>query len=205
MRTISSSSLAILPTLLLYLGLVSCAGESDAGTEGTTESGLVEEAGEHAAPVAGVEGQRAEGSVEHQEGRAAREGGEHGEGGESGEGGEHAEGGEHDGGAAHSEEGEESGVYIGAAETWDVVRNGARLVLSYDSQAHAFVGSVENTTAIRLCAVRVEVHLATGTELGPTDRKDLDPGQTMEVRLATAGEAFESWTAHPELSPCGGV
>ena len=187
--------------------MVSCTGESEAGSDGTSESGLVEEVGEHAAAQAGIEGEGSEASGEHQEGGEAREVGEHGGGGEAREGDEHSEGGEggeHGGAAAHNEEGEESGVYLGAAETWDVVRNGARLVLSYDPNAKAFVGSVENTTAIRLCSARVEVHLATGTELGPTDRKDLDPGQTIEVRLATSGEAFESWTAHPELSPCGG-
>ena len=124
----------------------------------------------------------------------AEEAGEHAEGGEGGEHG--AEGG-------HDQEGEESGVYIGAAETWDVVRGGARLVMSFDPASYAFVGTVENTTERTLCAIRVEVHLSTGTELGPTARTDLPAGQTTSVRLPTEGEAFESFTAHQELSPCG--
>ena len=114
-----------------------------------------------------------------------------------------AEGGEHSGEGGHDEEGEESGVYIGASETWDVVRNGARLVLSFDSDSNAFVGTVENTTEQKLCAVRVEVHLSTGTELGPTARVDLPAGQTTNLTLPTEGEAFDNFTAHPELSPCG--
>ena len=117
-----------------------------------------------------------------------------------------SEGGEHEGehgGEAHDEAREESGVYIAAAETWDVVRNGARLVLSFNSEANAFVGTVENTSGEKLCAIRVEVHLSTGTELGPTAQVDLPAGQTTSVTLPTEGEAFESFTAHPEMSPCG--
>ena len=115
---------------------------------------------------------------------------EHGEGGES-----HGEGGEEE---------EESGVYIGANETWDVVRRGARLVLAFDRTANAFVGTVQNTTGETLCAVRVEVHLAGGTELGPTERTDVRAGQSIDLRLPTAGESFDTWTAHPELSACSG-
>ena len=55
-----------------------------------------------------------------------------------------------------------------------------------------------------LCAVRVEVHLSTGTELGPTARTDLAPGESMEVTLVTGGEPFDAWTAHPEVSACVG-
>jgi hypothetical protein len=77
--------------------------------------------------------------------------------------------------------------------------------LSFDPASDAFVGTVENTSRVRLCAVRVEVHLSTGTELGPTERTDLQPGEKTVVRLATGGEAFDTWTAHPEVSPCAGA
>ena len=116
------------------------------------------------ASCAGGSGAHEEGEGEHREGR---------------EGGEHAEEGEHGGEGGHDEEGEESGVYVSASETWDVVRRGARLVLAFDSGSNAFVGTVENTTEGRLCAIRVEVHLSTGTELGPTDRVDLPAGVTV--------------------------
>ncbi len=89
------------------------------------------------------------------------------------------------------------------AERWDVVRRGARLVLSFDSGSNTLAGTVENTTEQRLCAIRVEVHLSTRTELRPTDRIDLPARQSTSVTLSTGGEAFESYTAHPELSPCG--
>lgn len=106
--------------------------------------------------------------------------------------------GEHDEGG----EGEESGVYIGAGDTWDVTRRGARLVLAFDPESGAFKGRVLNTTESTLCAVRVEVHLSTGTELGPTSRTDVPAGQTISVALSTGGEEFDSWTAHPEVSSC---
>jgi hypothetical protein len=78
------------------------------------------------------------------------------------------------------------------------------MVKAENRTANAFVGTVQNTTNETLCAVRVEVHLAGGTELGPTDRTDVHAGQSIDVRLATAGEAFDTWTAHPELSTCSG-
>ena len=167
--------------LMMPLWLAGCTGESEEAAEGAGESGHAEEVGEHAVPEGGAEGVTAEG-------------GEHAEGGEAAE---------HGGEGGHDEEGEESGVYIGATETWDVVRGGARLVMSFDPTANAFVGTVENTTPGTLCAIRVEVHLSTGTELGPTEQRDLPAGQSTAVRLPRRGEAFEAWTAHPEMSPCG--
>ena len=147
----------------------------------------------------GGEEHEAEGEGEHD----AREGGGEGEhgGGEHGEEGEHG-GGEHGEEGEHDEEGEESGEYIASSETWDEARRGARLVLSFDAAREAFVGTVENVTREVLCAVRVEVHLSTGTELGPTARTDLAPGESMEVTLPTGGEPFDAWTAHPEVSAC---
>jgi len=196
----------IVTALVTSLWLAACSGEPRTDAEMAGESGHAEEAGEHSSAEGGVEGIGAEGSGEHREGGEAQEGGEHREGGKAGEGGEHAEGGEsgeHGGEGGHDEEGEESGVYIGAAETWDVVRRGARLVMSFDPASNAFLGTVENTTEQTLCAIRVEVHLSTGTELGPTARTDLSAGQTTSVRLPTEGEIFDAWTAHPEMSPCG--
>jgi hypothetical protein len=76
--------------------------------------------------------------------------------------------------------------------------------LAFNAASNAFVGTVENTTGQTLCAIRVEVHLSTGTELGPTERTDLPSGEKTTVELPTAGEAFDTWTAHPELSSCGG-
>ena len=153
---------------------------------GVGEGGEGGEEGEH-----GESGEEGEG--EHDEGREGR--GEHG-----GNGGEHGGEGGHDEG----DEGEESGEYLGRDETWDATRRGARLVLSFNPGASAFAGTVENTTDETLCAVRVEVHLSSGTELGPTQRTDLAPGAATAVELETAGEAFERWTAHPEVSRCAG-
>ncbi len=181
----------------ISFGIVACSGEQREHAEEAGEHAAVESAGEHAM-AAEAGGESSEGG-EHGEHSEAREGG--GEHGEHSEGHEHAEGHEHGEGG---EEGEESGVYIGVGETWDVVRRGARLVLSFERASNSFVGTVTNTTSETLCAVRVEVHLATGTELGPTDRTDVRSGQSTAVRLPTAGEEFDTWTAHPEISACRG-
>jgi len=193
MRKSTFTLVAGMPALVFYLGMVACSGETQASAEGAGEAGQPsEEAGEHAMSEGGEEHSGSEGGGE------LAEGGEHAEGGEQGE---HGEDDEH----GSEGEGEESGEYIGSGETWDATRNGVRLALSFDPADNVFIGSIENTTPIRLCAVRVEVHLSTGTELGPTERTDLDPGQTSEVSLPTSSEAFDAWTAHPELSPCGGM
>ena len=168
--------------------------EAEEGREGGEEHGAEGE-GEH---------DEGEGEGEHGAGEGGEEHGETGERGGGEEGGEHGEGDEHGEGGEHDEEGEESGEYIASGETWDEIRRGARLILSFDAARDAFVGTVENVTQEVLCAVRVEVHLSTGTELGPTARTDLAPGESMELTLTTEGEPFDAWTAHPEVSACAG-
>ena len=84
-------------------------------------------------------------------------------------------------------------------ETYDRVRNGARLILSYDAQTNAFKGTVENTTNETLKYVRVEIHLSNGKELGPTIPEDLAPGEKTEVQLIATSTDFNGWTAHPEV------
>ena len=103
----------------------------------------------------------------------------------------------HDGG--HDEGDEESGQQFTKDETYDKIRNGARLILNYDPKTNTFTGTVENTTSKTLSRVRVEVHLSNGTELGPTTPKDLKPGEKMDVTLDTQGENFDTWSAHPEV------
>ena len=94
---------------------------------------------------------------------------------------------------------EQSAVQFSKSDTYDHTRNGARLILSYDREANEFVGTVENTTDDTLSRVRVEVHLSNGTELGPTTPTDLDPGEAMDITLPATEEAFETWSAHPEV------
>ncbi len=94
---------------------------------------------------------------------------------------------------------EQSAVQFSKSDTYDHTRNGALLILSYDREANEFVGTVENTTDDTLSRVRVEVHLSNGTELGPTTPTDLDPGEAIDIRLTATEEAFETWSAHPEV------
>ena len=125
------------------------------------------------------------------------ESGEH-DGGESA--GEHggAESGEHDGEGESDGDGEESGTQYGLNETFDEVRAGARLLLSYDATSNSFNGTVENTTGATLRRVRVEVHLSNGTELGPTTPTDLAPGEVAGIALPATSQPFATWSAHPE-------
>ena len=135
--------------------------------------------------------------------RSGSESGEHGGSSGSGEhrsSSETGEGsGEHGNGSEASEGGEESGTQFALGETFDQIRAGARLILSYDSSANAFTGMVENTTRDTLNRVRVEVHLSNGIELGPTTPIDLAPGQTADITLPASSDPFISWSAHPEV------
>ncbi len=121
--------------------------------------------------------------------------GEHGAGGEGagGEGGGAA--------AAGSEEG--SGATLAPDATFDAVRSGARLILSYDAAQQAFTGTVANTTSNALGQVRIEVHLANGVELGPTTPVDLAPGQVLPIELPSTTGTFTGWIAHAEVGSGG--
>jgi len=94
---------------------------------------------------------------------------------------------------------EESGTELALNETYDKVRNGARLILNYNSQDNSFIGTVENTTDETLKQVRVEVHLSNGKELGPTPASDLKPGEKRSIQLKATSTDFDGWTAHPEV------
>ena len=135
-------------------------------------------------------------SVEYSE---DSESGGHGEGYESGEGGKGSESSEHGEDSQSGEDGEESGTQYALGDTYDVVRAGARLILSYDSGSNTFTGTVENVTNYKLRRVRVEIHLSNGIELGPTTPADLAPGEVMDIALEASGQPFETWNAHPEV------
>ncbi len=173
-----SMTLAVLG-FVLVLALIGCNSGS--------ESGNGSESGEHSKASESSNGP---------------ESGEHSESSDSGSGseaGEHSEGSESGSGSEAGEDGEESGTQFALGNTFDEVRAGARLVLSYDLAANAFKGKVENTTGATLSRVRVEVHLSNGIELGPTTPVDLAPGQVAEVTLPASSQPFVSWSAHPEV------
>ncbi len=145
-----------------------------------------------AAGLAAYSAGSAAGQRESQERERA---GEHGGRQGGGEGDERG-GGEHGG---SGREGEEGSAYLPKMTKQNkLFANGARLVLEFDPRTQVFVGSVTNTTARILPQVRVEIHLDNGTELGPTKRIDVAPGQTVPVELGAFGNAFSSWVSHPE-------
>jgi hypothetical protein len=187
MKELQGKFCAIIAAIVWSFGVTACIAEPGSDVEAAGEPPAAAAATEQAPADAAGNQAMSEGDAE----------------GEGSEGDGHAEGGEHDSGG-EGEEGDESGVYIVKSETWDAVRRGARLILSFDEASGAFVGSVDNTTDQTLCAIRVEVHLSTATELGPTPRTDVPAGGSTDVTLSAEGEEFESWTAHPEMSRCGG-
>ncbi len=99
----------------------------------------------------------------------------------------------------HDGKNEESSITLTLNDTYDMVRNGARLILSYDKQSNSFKGTVENTTGDTLTRVRVEVHLSNGIELDPTTPMDLAPSEKVDVTLPATNQAFNGWTAHTEV------
>ncbi len=105
--------------------------------------------------------------------------------------------------AVAGESDEESKVQLALTDTYDNVRNGAHLILSYDAAGNSFKGTVRNTTDAILPQVRVEVHLSNGVELGPTTPVDLAPGAQIPIELIAEGPPFDRWTAHPEVGGSG--
>ena len=132
---------------------------------------------------------------------------EHGSTGESGSesGGEKTEGGDKEHGSAGESGSESAGSEEASAnmltpdETFDAVRGGARLILSYDAASNLFEGTVENTTNGVLDRVRIEVHLSNGTELGPTPPIALAPGEVLAIILQSTPDSFDGWVAHAEV------
>lgn len=165
-------SFSLIAASLFVLALLGC---SESG--GTADSGSNGAAATH--------------ERSHDGGEHGHDGHEHGREGR----GEH----DRDSGEYHGEESEESGIELSLDQTYDNVRNGARLVLAYDQPSNSFVGTVENATDQLLEQVRVEVHLSNGTELGPTTPADLKPGQKIDVKLEATTTDFDHWTAHPEV------
>jgi len=98
----------------------------------------------------------------------------------------------------NQEEGEESGKALGLDETYDQVHNGIRLILAYNRASFSFIGSVENVTGKTIKKVRVEVHLSNGTELDPTEPRDLAPNEKSGVKIDAAGQVFDWWKVHAE-------
>jgi len=96
------------------------------------------------------------------------------------------------------EEGEEGGWIERVTRSNEVYANGARLDIAYDEVTQSFIGEVRNETRGTLSQVRVEVHLSSGAELGPTKRTDLRPGGTLRVELGAIGHQFTHWITHPE-------
>ena len=141
------------------------------------------------------------GPVPHTGGEGSESGGGEGSGGEG-----HGPGGEGSGSESGSEGSESGGGgeegsanMLAQDETFDAVRGGARLILSYDAPSNSFQGTVENTTNSVLTRVRIEVHLSNGTELGPTTPVDIAPGQVLAVDLPSTQASFTGWVAHAEV------
>lgn len=96
-------------------------------------------------------------------------------------------------------EGEEDGTMYGINEKVDIQKNGVRLILSFDKNKSAFIGSFGNITNKELSKVRVEIHLSNGKELGPTSPTTLKPDEKRKFQLNAKGEKFEKWSTHAEV------
>jgi hypothetical protein len=97
----------------------------------------------------------------------------------------------------------ESGTQYRLTDTARESRSGVDLVMTYDQPNERFNGTVTNTTSATVAAVRVEIHLSNGVELGPTPRVDLTAGQVESVTLDASGQTFTRWSVHVEIGSGG--
>lgn len=169
----------IVTAMVVSLGLAACAGEPQADAEGAGEPSLAQQTDEPRPSESGTVGAGTERGEE-------RDGGEHGAEGD---------------GEEHAEEGEEAGDQIARGARWIATRDDVRLILSFNSESESFTGRAENSANEPLC-VRVEVHLSTGIELGPTETIVVPYGGSAAVTLPAGGEEFATWSAHTEALPC---
>ena len=154
--------------------------------------------------VFGQESGSSEGGGEHR--TESNEGGGEGAGEHGGSGGEGSEGSEGSESGSGGDTAERSGANALALDhTYDLTRNGARLILRYDAAANQFVGTVENTINAVLTRVRVEIHLSNGVELGPTTPTDLAAGEVLDIVLDAGVQPFDSWTPHAEVGMSEGA
>lgn len=102
-----------------------------------------------------------------------------------------------------NETGEESGTQLALDATYDTVRLGVRLVISYNASNSMFEGTIENTTDATIDQVRVEIHLSNGVELGPTPNVSLAAGEKKSVTLDATGQDFTGWSPHAEVGSGG--
>ena len=135
--------------------------------------------------------------------------GEHGGGGEGdGEGGgEHGSGGEGSGEGSEGgdESGDESSPPIPLTDAYANTIGDQAFHFAYDAAVGVFRGTVENVSNAVICESRTEMHLGAGTdviELGPTIPVDLAAGETMRLVMSAGGYAVETYSLHPERSPC---
>ena len=129
------------------------------------------------------------------------EGGEGGEGGhEGGEGGEGREGGE---GGEGREENEGLGMSIDQPSVTKI--NGLDLNIAHDPTTKAFTGEITNNSNQLICGGRLEIHVGRGgstLELGPTVDADWAPGQARTVVLGFDAMPGDTYSLHPEVTPC---
>jgi hypothetical protein len=101
-------------------------------------------------------------------------------------------------------ESEEDGTEFAKTVKFIQTKNGVKLILAYNEEASAFMGTVENVTEKSLSRVRVEIHLSNGKELGPTTPIALVSGEIRKVKLNAVGEKFELWSTHAEVGSSEG-
>ena len=150
-------------------------------------------------PEGGRNGDRTTAGQSVSEGGGGESSGEHGSGGDGSESGGEGSGGEGSESGSGGEEGSGAAKMLVLDETFDMVRAGARLIMSYDAPSNSFKGTVENTTNGVLTQVRIEVHLSNGTELGPTIPIDMAPGEVVSIDMPATAASFTGWTPHAEV------
>ena len=150
-------------------------------------------------------------SVASHPGEGAESGsGESGSGETGGEGPGHESGGEgagHEGGGSEGggEGGEETSPSTPISQPVSGTFNNLDYRVAYDRATNSFMATVTNNTSQTVCASRLEIHMgAQGQviELGPTIGVDLRPGESIDVVLSADPVVPDTYSIHPESSPC---
>lgn len=155
----------------------------------------------------GGEGSGGEGSGEHGGSGGGEGGGEHGGSGEGSGGGEGGggHGGSGEGSEGGGESGDEASPPIPINQPFSGTIGNQAFSFAYDPLHGVFRGTVENPAAAFVCDSRTEMHLGYGgavIELGPTIPVNLPPGGTIRIVMSAGGFVLDTYTLHPESTPC---
>lgn len=92
-----------------------------------------------------------------------------------------------------SSENENKLTHYNRTDVYDMVIDGAHIILAYESSIRTFQGTITNESGGVLNNVSIEIHLSSGITIGPFAPKVIDIDETLNFSLFTSDDSFTTW------------